>query len=115
MKNSYDSGLFAEWLARQYLRLRGYQIIEKRYTTGKRTGRAEIDIIAQKNDLIVFVEVKRRPTAELGLEAVNYGQKVRLRRAAENYLRRKQWLGAARFDVIVVLPKLKIKRFERVF
>jgi putative endonuclease len=115
MKNSYDSGLFAELVARMYLRLHGYGILEKRYVTGQRTGRAEVDIIAQKSDMIVFVEVKSRPTAELGLDAVTYGQKVRLRRAADNYLRRKRWMGNARFDVIVVLPRLKIRWFKRVF
>ncbi|GHT57548.1 UPF0102 protein [Bacteroidia bacterium] len=113
--NSYYKGLFAEWYARQYLRLRGYQIIATRYVTGQKTGRAEIDLIAKYKNVLVFVEIKRRASIEAGLEAVTYGQKIRLRRSAENYIRRKQWLGPARFDVIVVLPKLKIKHFKRVF
>ena len=43
--NSYQSGLFAEWLARMYLRLHGFRIVKSRYITGRNTGRAEIDIM----------------------------------------------------------------------
>ncbi|MDR1071772.1 MAG: YraN family protein [Rickettsiales bacterium] len=102
MKNTYRAGLFAEWLARQYLRLRGFRILESRYVTGRFTGRAEIDIIAAKRDLILFVEVKNRPNAMAGLEAISYEQHERLRAAAETYLRRKRSLLPARFDAIVV-------------
>lgn len=106
--NSYKYGLFAEWLARNYLRLHGCQIIESRYVTGKFTGRAEIDIIARRGDLILFVEVKNRKSIESGLNAILYKQHQRLRSAAEVYLRRKRLTNNARFDVIVV-DGVKIK------
>ena len=109
--NTYSSGLFAEFLARQYMRLRGYRILESRYITGRHTGRAEIDIIAARGNTIVFIEVKNRPSAAAGVEAVTYGQSRRLRSAAETYLTRKRWTGDARFDIIVV-SGWRIKHFR---
>ncbi|MBQ7056260.1 MAG: YraN family protein [Alphaproteobacteria bacterium] len=101
-KSTYTQGLFAEFLARQYLRLHGFKILSKRYITGKNTNRAEIDIIAQKKDLIVFVEVKHRPNLQSGFDAISPMQMSRLRRAAESYLTKKCWCGNARFDAIIV-------------
>jgi len=102
MKNTYRAGLFAEWIARQYLRLFGFQILEKRYIIGRNTGRAEIDIIARRGDLVIFVEVKNRKSRELGYDAVTYTQGERMRATAEHYLRRIRHIGPARFDIIVV-------------
>ena len=71
-KTSYDKGLFAEFIARMYLRFHGYKIIKSRYITGRNTNRAEIDIIATKNEVIHFIEVKTRKTDICGepLEAI---------------------------------------------
>ncbi len=100
--NSYRAGLIAEFWARMYLRLHGYKIVKTRYITGRNTNRAEIDIIARRANLIVFIEVKRRPTLEAGFDAITHTQSLRLRRAAETYLANVRWGGDARFDVIVV-------------
>lgn len=99
---SYTKGLFSEFIARQYLRLHGFKIIKSRYITGRNTNRAEIDIIAQRRNLIVFIEVKKRSSIGAGLDAISLTQIRRLRRAAETYLSRCHWTGDARFDVIVV-------------
>ncbi len=100
--NTYYSGLFAEWRARMFLRLRGYKILQSRYITGKRTGRAEIDIIAKRGTTIVFVEVKQRPDLTTAWDAITPTQIQRLRNAADTYLIKKRWIGSARFDVIAV-------------
>ncbi|MCL2017199.1 MAG: YraN family protein [Alphaproteobacteria bacterium] len=110
-KNAHRSGLFAEWLARQYLYLHGYKILESRFVTGRHTGRAEIDIIARRGNTIVFIEVKKRPDAAVGLRAVTFGQGVRLRRAADTFLTRMRWTGNARFDIIIV-SGLRIRWFK---
>lgn len=102
-KNSYKTGLFAEWLARMYLRLHGFRIIKKRYITGRYTGRAEIDIIARRGDLMLFIEVKCRPDIASGMAAITPSQSRRLRAAAENYMARAGYRGNARFDAIVVV------------
>jgi putative endonuclease len=95
------------------LRLHGFGILESRYVTGRLTGRAEIDIIAEKRGLILFVEVKNRPNAAAGLDAISRAQHGRLRAAAEAYLRRKQLLCPARFDAIIV-SGLKIRWLKNV-
>ena len=101
---SYKSGLFSEFIACIYLRLHGFRIICRRYVTGRNTRRAEIDIIARRKNLVVFIEVKRRCDITTGLMAVTPGQSIRLRRAAETYLARTNWMGGARFDIVVVAP-----------
>ena len=101
-QTSYQAGLWAEFIARMYLRFHGFRIIHNRYVTGRNTNRAEIDIIAKRGNLIVFVEVKNRPNIETAWDAITPTQVRRLRAAADSYLGRMQWSGDARFDVIAV-------------
>ena len=101
-KTSYQIGLYSEFLARMYLRFHGYKILKNRYITGKKTGRAEIDIIAKKKNTIVFIEVKSRQTVSAAWDAITPAQSIRLRRAAETFLFNNHWSGDTRFDVIVV-------------
>lgn len=92
----------AEWRARMFLRMHGFRIIQSRYVTGRGTGRAEIDIIARRGRLMIFVEVKCHKTFESAWASINPRQAARLRAAAETFLMRRQWHGDARFDVIIV-------------
>lgn len=101
-QTTYRQGLRAEFIARMYLRLRGFRILHNRYITGRNTNRAEIDIIAKRGNLIVFVEVKSRPDIHSACEAVTPHQALRLRAAADTYLMRYGWTRDARFDVIAV-------------
>ena len=101
-QNSYKAGLRAEFIARMYLRLHGFRILHNRYITGRNTNRAEIDIIAKRKNLIIFVEVKSRPNVQTACEAVTIPQARRLRAAADTFLMRRGWNGNARFDVITV-------------
>ncbi len=107
--NSYKSGIFAESLTRFYLRIHGFRILKSRYVTGRFTNRAEIDIIAKKNNLIIFVEVKKRHSAVEAFNAISNPQIKRLRRAAETFLAKKHWSGDARFDVVIVTPPFKLQ------
>ncbi len=100
--NTYYTGLFSEWYARMFLRMHGYKILKSRYVTGKNTNRAEIDIIAQYKNTIVFVEVKCRPNLQTAWDAITPKQIQRLRNAANTYLANRYWNGDARFDVIAV-------------
>lgn len=99
---SYGVGLRAEWIARMYLRMHGFHILHNRYVTGKNTRRAEIDISARRGNLIVFVEVKNRPTIAAAWDAIGTAQSARLRRSAETFLASRRHAGDARFDVIIV-------------
>jgi putative endonuclease len=99
---SYAKGLFAEFIARMYLRFHGCRIVCSRYITGRNTNRAEIDIIAKHKNTLLFVEVKNRSTVQNAWDAITSHQAARLRRAAETYIAQHRWSGNARFDVIFV-------------
>ena len=91
-----------EVAAREYLRNKGYTILEENYA-----GRmGEIDLIAEDGAVIVFVEVKARENTDFGypIEAVT-PQKVRkIVLTARQYLVQKRLLGKdVRFDVIEIL------------
>ena len=95
-------GRRGESMAAWYLRLKGYRIVETRVKTPV----GEIDLVARRFGITVFVEVKARISqAELGvaLEAVNTR---RIARAAEHYVARHPALAAKplRFDVIFLAP-----------
>jgi putative endonuclease len=99
---AYRRGHAGERLAALRLWLTGYRILARRY----RTKVGEIDLIARRGDVVAFVEVKRRDALATGLEAVTPQARIRIRRAAELYLRRNPALAerALRFDVMVVTP-----------
>jgi putative endonuclease len=94
-------GKWGEDLAIAELERRGYAIIERRY----RTRHGEIDIVARDGDVLVFVEVKARATAQAGTaaEAVTSWKQRRLVRMATDYLARHcAVLPQCRFDVVAI-------------
>ncbi|MCL2629534.1 MAG: YraN family protein [Alphaproteobacteria bacterium] len=107
----YKKGLWAERVAVGLLRLKGYSILERRFQTGAGLGCSEIDIIARRGDVIVFVEVKSRRSVNEGLFAVTPTGRTRLRRAAEVWMARNGRGFNARFDVIVV-SGWRVKHFK---
>ena len=96
------AGRFAELVAAWALRLRGYRILEQRYATPV----GEIDLVARRGDLLLFVEVKHRPRPGVALEALLPRQQQRIARAASFYLQRRPRLAgcAVRFDLVAVAP-----------
>lgn len=95
-----QTGQHGEDQAAHYLQQQGYTILRQNY----RYKRAEVDIIAQKGDLLVFVEVKTRTTDRYGYpeEAVNRRKEALLLSAAEEFILQQEWQGEARFDIISV-------------
>lgn len=77
-------GYAGENLAEKYLRGKGYEILDKNFTV--RGG--EIDIVARKNGVLVFVEVKTRTSDFFGEgnESVDSQKKKRILYAVEKYL-----------------------------
>ena len=109
-------GQAAEDLAAQHLQQQGFAIVARNY----RYQRAEVDLIAQKDQLLVFVEVKARRSDQFGHpeEFVSPQQQARLQEAAEHYMIVQDWNHAIRFDVIAVSSKndqLEIAHFEDAF
>ncbi len=95
-------GEFGEKLAREFLLKRGYEIIEKNIKLSYR----EIDIIAKKNNDLIFIEVKTRTTNKFGGadESVYMNKIESLKNAVENYLENldKNFYNDLRIDLIAV-------------
>lgn len=94
-------GELGEDLAVRELTARGYAILERRY----RTRHGEIDIIAEHDGTIVFVEVRARATAEFGraAESLTDQKKRKVTAMAGEYLARHRITNrACRFDVVAV-------------
>jgi len=99
-----EAALSGEDGACAYLEVQGYRILKRNY----RCYSGEIDIIASKDNVLSFVEVKTRSSTQYGLprEAVTYGKQKKIRRAAENYLAMTKQLNnmpPLSFDVIEVI------------
>lgn len=94
-------GNVGENLAAKYLENHGYKIISKNF----RIRSAEIDIIAEKGGVVVFVEVKTRSNIRHGLaaEAVNFRKQKKIIEAASVFLQDEKYCNCAcRFDVIEI-------------
>jgi putative endonuclease len=101
MSARIELGKRGESLAIEYLKLNGYKILEKNWRTHHR----EVDIIAQDNNEIVFIEVKTRTGIYSGnsVEAVNIQKQRLLIDAAEEYIISNNIDLEARFDIISVI------------
>jgi putative endonuclease len=95
-----DFGREAEAVAERYLRRKGYRILGRnvRLVTG------ELDLVAETNNRVVFVEVKARRTAAHGgvVYAVDARKQAKLARLACQYLASRRWSDRlCRFDVVL--------------
>jgi len=98
--SSFESGRRAEVAAADFLQRKGCLIIAQNW----RTARCEIDIIASRDDIIYFCEVKYRRSATAGT-GIDYITPQKLRQmcfAAECWLHIKQWHGAYQLCAIEV-------------
>jgi putative endonuclease len=89
-----------ERLAEEYLKSRGYKIVERNF----RIKLGEIDLIARHKDCVCFIEVKTRAGFAVPQEAVSRLKQRKLIRMAQAYLKSK--FGTidirSRFDVVAV-------------
>ncbi|HEX9192075.1 MAG TPA: YraN family protein [Candidatus Deferrimicrobiaceae bacterium] len=97
-----DLGDAAEARACRFLSGAGMTVAARNY----RQGGGEIDVVARKGDLLVFVEVRLRENASFGTpeESVDLSKRRRIVRAARHYLSTipaSSW-REARFDVIAI-------------
>lgn len=94
-------GDLGEELAVEHLVKNGYDILERNYTYQK----AEVDIIAQKGDTLVVVEVKTRSTADFGnpQDFLKPKQIKRLVMAVDAYINENDLDVEVRFDIIAIV------------
>ncbi len=96
------SGRRAERLAAWFLRLQGYRIIAARF----RSSFGEIDLVAQRRDLILFVEVKQRRGVDRMADALAAVNRRRIVGAARHFMATHPEIANKnfRFDVIFLAP-----------
>lgn len=100
--NTKVVGKCGEIKAVDFLKKNKYKILETNYTCKL----GEIDIIAKKDDIIVFIEVKSRSTKKYGLprEAVTIYKQQKIKNVANFYLQQTNGFNSfCRFDVIEIL------------
>ena len=105
-----SKGKKGEDLAVLYLENKGYQIRERNF----RSGRKEIDIIVEKDTILIFVEVKFRTSISFGYpeQTLQTAQEERIISAAQDYVFKIDWEGDIRFDIIAILESKKNKEIE---
>ena len=108
----HELGKTGEDLAVAYLQGKGYQILERNW----RSGHKEIDIIAQKEGVLVAVEVKTRKSDAFGEPevAVRSEKRQKLIRAADAYVRYKNLNVDVRFDIISIILNEEEQRLEHI-
>ena len=98
-----QAGRWGEQQAERFLRQRGYKILGRRVRVGRRD---ELDLVARRRQVLVFIEVKTRGSLAHGrpVEAVNRAKRRVLSRAAIRYMKDLREKPARfRFDVVEVV------------
>jgi putative endonuclease len=107
------AGRDAEAIAAAALEREGWAVLARR----ARTPAGEIDLVAERDGLLAFVEVKARPSLNEAAFALGHRQRVRLVAAAECWLVANPGHGAAgmRFDVVIVAADGTARRIADAF
>lgn len=116
MAEHNELGKKGEEMAVNYLQKKGYSILERNY----RFDKAEVDIIAQKDDVLAAVEVKTRSTPDFGdpQDFVKPKQIQQLVKAIDHYVNQKNVDVEVRFDIVAIIQNkagTKIEHLEDAF
>ena len=116
MASHNQLGKKGEQLAVDFLIENGYDIVERNY----RFNKAEVDIIAQKEDVLAIIEVKTRSTTDFGNPQyfVKPKQIKNLVKAVDEYVTVNNLEVDVRFDIIAIVKEekqFKIEHLEDAF
>ncbi|MCP4055032.1 MAG: YraN family protein [Mesoflavibacter sp.] len=105
MASHNQLGKKGEQLAVDFLIENGYDIVERNY----RFNKAEVDIIAQKEDVLAIIEVKTRSTTDFGnpQDFVKPKQIKNLVKAVDEYVTVNNLEVDVRFDIIAIVKEEK--------
>lgn len=112
MAEHNELGKLGEELAVEFLQKDGYDILETNWTFQK----AEIDIIAQQDNILAVVEVKTRSSIEFGLpqDFVKPKKIQLLVKAVNEYIVSNDLDAAVRFDIIAIYKEDKTYKIEHI-
>ena len=110
---AFNRGISAESRAAAWLVGKGFRILARRF----RCAAGEIDIVAGRRQLIIFVEVKARATLDDAAWSVTERQRARIVAAAEIWLANnpKATYRDLRFDAILIAPGQKPRHIPGAF
>jgi putative endonuclease len=110
---AFGLGLSAESRAAAYLVAKGYRILARRWKSPV----GELDLVARRRHLLVFVEVKARASLDDAAEAVLPRQQRRIAAAAEAWIATypDPTITDMRFDAILVAPRKLPRHIESAF
>ena len=117
MTDKRKTGKWGEDKAVEFLQAKSYKILERNW----RFSRAEIDIIAREDGILVFIEVKTRSSDYFGKpeDFISLSQQKLIVDAATQYMGQIHYEWAFRFDIISILRKdtrnFSIDHFEDAF
>jgi len=112
MAQHNDLGKLGEALAQNHLQKNGYTILE----TNFQFGHAEIDIIAQKDDVIAVIEVKTRSSDHYGKPEIFVSKKKikLLVNAINHYIEVNNLDVEIRFDIISIIKNQYTENIEHI-
>ncbi|MDP2909573.1 MAG: YraN family protein [bacterium] len=98
-----ETGRAGEEIAKDYLERKGYKIIEQNY----KTKYAEIDLVAKKENEMVFIEVRTKKGEDFGTpeETIDKKKMRKLWGNARAYTAWKKWQGPYRVDAVCIVLK----------
>lgn len=101
MSWSAEIGRIGEQMVADYLKRKGYIIFKRNFHSKY----GEIDIVAEKPDIILFVEVKTRKKDSLvsPADAVDYLKRQKIVKTAEVFMGRAYLQSKVRFDIAEVI------------
>ena len=116
MTDKINKGNEGEKMAAAFLEKKGYRVLEKNY----RYKHAEIDLIVEKDDWLIFVEVKTRTSLTFGYpeEFVDDKKISKIMEGADQFIHEIDWNGNVRYDIISIYlnsSNPEITHFEDAF
>ena len=106
---AHDLGKFAEKRAAEEYIKKGYTVLERNW----RLGKIEIDLIVQKDNVIVIVEVKARSGKDkLPIDSITHDKRRRMTRAGDAYLQKMKGDFDYRFDYFTLTGDMENYKIE---
>ena len=112
MSESYQRGISGERLAVDYLISKGYRILAQNF----RYLKGEVDILAQKENCLVAIEVKTRNTSDFGApeEFLKPAQIQRIIKTVDYFVTSKNLDVEVRFDIIAIIVSKQAPQIEHI-
>ena len=113
MISTYNLGIVSEYIAILFLKLKGYAVLKHRC----KNYFGEIDIVARKRNLIIFLEVKTIKEKNKTFPVISNNQINRIKKASMLYLSQSYYYNGddIRFDLITISNLIWVKHYKNIY